>query len=325
MKIPYEQIAAYLSGKVRTQDKIEVEKWLAESDKHQHIFQSLEKEWKFLKVETPSILPHKEKVWINIRNRINFPVSASMYSKQTLLKYTSIAASIALLMGLFISFLFVSGRSQALQFTAHTPMGEKAIITLPDSSKVWLNSGSRLTYSSKSLRRIVHLEGEAFFEVTKNRLKRFEVHTGDVSVQVHGTSFNVTAYDTDPNISVSLEYGSVSLVNTINGKKLTRLSPNQMGIISRSQLSCRVIADDPEVTKLWTNNILKFYNNDIYEVAKKLERWYGVNITVENGNTDSRYAFVVKTESMKELLDLLNKMTPIIYTIEGKEVHIRLK
>lgn len=325
MKIPYEQIAAYLSGKARTHDKVEVEKWLADSEQHQYIFQSLKKEWKFLKVETPPILPDKEQVWKNIRNRINFPVSASMYSKQTLLKYTSFAASIALLMGLFISFLFISGKSQTMQFTAHTPMGEKAIITLPDSSKVWLNSGSTLTYSSKSLRRIVHLEGEAFFEVTKKRLKRFEVHTGDVSVQVHGTCFNVTAYDTDPDIAVSLEYGSVSLVNDINGKILTRLSPNQMGIISRSQLSCRVIADDPEVTKLWTNNILKFYNNDIYEVAKKLERWYGVNITVENGNSDSRYAFVVKTESMKELLDLLSKMTPITYTIEGKEVHIRLK
>lgn len=91
-----------------------------------------------------------------------------------------------------------------------------------------------------------------------------------------------------------------------------------MGLISRSQLSCRVVADDPGITKLWTNNILKIYNNDIYEVVKKLERWYGVDVTLENGNPDSRYTFVVKTESMKELLDLLNKMTPIVYKIEGK-------
>jgi ferric-dicitrate binding protein FerR (iron transport regulator) len=325
MKIPYEQIAAYLRGKASSQEKYIVEKWLAESDKHQQIFQSLEKEWRFLNKETEPILPNKEQVWKNIRNRIEVPFNSYAYSRQTLLKYTGIAASVALLIGLCISFLFINEKTQAMQFTAHTPMGEKAQLTLPDSSTVWLNSGSTLTYSTKAWRRIVHLDGEAFFEVTKNRRKRFEVHTGDVRVQVHGTSFNVSSYKTDPDIAVSLESGAVSLFNDKNGDLLTRLSPNQMGIVSRSQLSCHIVVDDPIVTKLWTNNILKIYNNDIYEVTKKLERWYGVNITVENGNSDSRYAFVVKTESLKELLDLLSKMTPIIYSIEGKEVHIQLK
>jgi len=325
MKIPYEQIAACLSGKARAQEKAEVEKWLDTSDEHRRIFQSLEREWKFLNKESLPFLPDKEQVWKEIRNRIEPPVPAVLYSKQTLLKYISLTASVALLLGLFLSFLYTGDRSQSTQFTAHTPMGEKALLTLPDSSRVWLNSGSSLSYSTKSRQRIVHLQGEAFFEVTKNRRKEFIVQTGDVRVQVHGTEFNVTAYDTDPEIAVSLESGSVSLINNKNGEVLTRLSPNQMGLISRSKLSCRVVADDPGITKLWTNNILKIYNNDIYEVVKKLERWYGVNVTLENGNSDSRYTFVVKTESMKELLDLLNKMTPIVYKIEGKEVDIRLK
>ncbi|HAR37371.1 MAG TPA: hypothetical protein DCS09_01605 [Porphyromonadaceae bacterium] len=325
MKIPYDQIAAYLSGKARIQEKAEIEKWLNASDEHRHIYQSLEKEWKFLNEESVPLLPDKEQVWNKIRNRVELPVTAILYSKQTLIKYISLTASVALLLGLLLSFLLTGERSQSAQFTAHTPMGEKAMLTLPDSSRVWLNSGSTLSYSTKSRQRIVHLQGEAFFEVTKNRRKKFVVQTGDVRVQVHGTSFNVTAYDTDPEIAVSLESGSVSLINSKDGNVLAQLSPNQMGLISRSQLSCRVVADDPGITKLWTNNILKIYNNDIYEVVKKLERWYGVDVTLENGNPDSRYTFVVKTESMKELLDLLNKMTPIVYKIEGKEVDIRLK
>lgn len=325
MKIPYEQIAAYLSGKARAQEKAEVEKWVNSNDEHRRIYQSLEREWKFLNKGSLPLLPDKEQVWKEIRNRIELPVTAVLYSKKILLKYISLTASVALLLGLFLSFLFTGGRSQSAQFTAHTPMGEKAMLTLPDSSRVWLNSGSTLSYSTKSRKRIVHLKGEAFFEVTKNRRKEFVVQTGDVRVQVHGTNFNVTAYDADPEIAVSLESGSVSLINNINGDVLTQLSPNQMGLISRSQLTCRVVADDPGITKLWTNNFLKIYNNDIYEVVKKLERWYGVDVTLENGNPDSRYTFVVKTESMKELLDLLNKMTPIVYKIEGKEVDIRLK
>lgn len=325
MKVPYEQIAAYLSGKALPWEKAEVDEWLAESAEHRALFHSLEKEWKFLNEETPPLLPDKEQTWTKIRKVIDLPVTVASYSKQTLIKYVSLTACIALLFGMAFSFLLNREEGRSQQFTAYTPLGEKALLTLPDSSRVWLNSGSTLTYFTQSRQRIVHLEGEAFFEVTKDTRKAFIVQSGDVNVQVHGTSFNVSAYDTDPDIAVSLESGSVSLLNGKNGVVLTQLHPNQMGRVSRSDLSCSIVADDPGITKLWTNNILKVYDSDIYEVAKRLERWYGVDITLENVNPDSRYTFVVKTESLKELLDLLNKMTPIAYKIEGKEVSIRIK
>lgn len=325
MKVPYEQIAAYLSGKALPWEKAEVDEWLAESAEHRSLFRSLEKEWSFLKEGTPLSLPDKEQVWTKIRGMIDLPVTAASYSKQVLIKYISLTACIALLFGVALSLLFNSGRGESTQFTAYAPLGEKAQLTLPDSSRVWLNSGSTLTYFTQSRQRRVHLQGEAFFEVTKDPRKVFIVQSGDVSVQVHGTSFNVSAYDTDPYIAVSLESGLVSLFNNKNGVVLAQLQPNQMGRVSKADLSCSIVADDTGITKLWTNNILKVYDNNIYEVVKKLERWYGVDITLENANPDSRYTFVVKTESMKELLGLLNKMTPIAYKIEGKEVTIRLR
>lgn len=325
MKVPYEQIAAYLRGKASLWEKKEVDEWLEENVEHRSLFRSLGKEWKFLKEEVPVSLPDKEQIWTKIGKIIDLPVTAVVYSKQALIKYVSLTACIALLFGVILSFLFNSEKGNSLQFTAYAPLGEKALLTLPDSSRVWLNSGSTLTYFTKSRQRIAHLEGEAFFEVTKDLRKIFIVQSGDVNVQVHGTSFNVSAYDTDPDIAVSLESGSVSLLNAKNGEMLVQLRPNQMGRISRSDMRCSVIADDAEITKLWTNNILKIYDNNIYEVVKKLERWYGVDITLENANPDSRYTFVIKTESMKELLGLLNKMTPITYKIDGKEVNIRLK
>lgn len=325
MKVPYEQIAAYLSGKSLPWQKEEVEKWLGESDAHRSLFHSLEKEWRFLNEKEQPSLPDKEKVWSKIRQVIDLPVTAVLYSKRVLIKYVSLTACIALLFGVSLSFLFHHGEFESAQFTAYAPPGEKALLTLPDSSRVWLNSGSSLTYSPKSRQRIVHLQGEAFFEVTKDKRKVFIVQSGDVNVQVHGTSFNVTAYDADPDIAVSLESGSVSLINGKNGDILAQLSPNQIGRISRSDMKCSVAADDAGITKLWTNNILKVYDNNIYEVVKKLERWYGVDVALENPNPDSRYTFVVKTESLKELLGLLNKMTPMVYKIEGKEVTVRLK
>lgn len=325
MEIPYEQIAAFLKGEISTSEKMKLEAWLEDNPRHRAIFYSLEKEWKFLKASPTNKLPDKEQIWTKIQKKIDFPTAASLYTKHTVLKITGIAASIALILGISLSFLINRTEHQSIQFTAFAPLGEKTQLTLPDSSLVWLNSGSTLTYYAHPHQRLVSLQGEAFFDVKKNPHKLFIVQSGEINVQVHGTSFNVSAYESDKVISVSLEKGHVSLINQSNGVVLTDLRPNQMAEISKSDLKYRVVADDVETTKLWTKNILKVYNNDIYEVVKKLERWYGVNITLENVTSRPHYTFVVKTESMREFLDLMNRMTPITYKIEGKEVYIQLK
>ncbi|WP_294079116.1 FecR domain-containing protein [Proteiniphilum sp. UBA5384] len=325
MEIPYEQIAAFLKGEISTSEKMKLEAWLEDNPRHRAIFYSLEKEWKFLKASPTNKLPDKEQVWAKIQKKIDFPTAATLYTKHTVLKITGIAASIALILGISLSFLINRTEHQSIQFTAFAPLGEKTQLTLPDSSRVWLNSGSTLTYYAHPHQRLISLQGEAFFDVKKNPHKLFIVQSGEISVQVHGTSFNVSAYESDKVISVSLEKGHVSLINQSNGVVLTDLRPNQMAEITKSDLKYRVVADDVETTKLWTKNILKVYNNDIYEVVKKLERWYGVNITLENVTSRPHYTFVVKTESMREFLDLMNRMTPITYKIEGKEVYIQLK
>lgn len=325
IKIPFEQIAMYLNGTASPFVKREVEKWLVESDEHLAIFHSLKNEWVFLKEEISMPLPNKEKVWSGIMQTTGRSAKVVNYSKQILIKYISLTACVALLFGIGFSFLFSSQGSKSFQFTANTPLGEKAMLMLPDSSKVWLNSGSKLTYTAQSKQRIVNLQGEAFFEVKKDHRKAFVVQAGEVNVQVHGTNFNISAYDSDPEIAVSLESGLVSLLERNSGVVLAKLKPNQMGCVSKEDFTCRILPDDPEITKLWTNNILKVYDSNFLDAAKKLERWFGVNITLENVNPDSRYTFVVKTESLKEILDLFNKMTPIAYKIEGKEVNIRMK
>ena len=86
MKIPYEQIAAYLSGKARAQEKAEVEKWVNSNDEHRRIYQSLEREWKFLNKGSLPLLPDKEQIWKEIRNRIELPVTAVLYSKKNTAK-----------------------------------------------------------------------------------------------------------------------------------------------------------------------------------------------------------------------------------------------
>ena len=103
---------------------------------------------------------------------------------------------------------------------------------------------------------------------------------------------------------------------------MTDLNPDELAIISRQNLKYTLFKDDANTYRSWTEDQLIFYNEDIYEVAKKLERWYGINIKLVNPNEKQKYTFSVKTESLRELLELFNKLTPIDYKINGKEVTI---
>lgn len=275
------------------------------------------------------IIPDKKKVWNAIQREIISNSRSPFCSRRRLLKVISIAALLALLTGRVSTILFQSfiNPYQEHFITTVAPTGQKAQLLLPDSTIVWLNSGSRLTYSTRynTHHRIVRLDGEAFFEVEKRSRTAFVVETGDANIQVHGTKFNVGAYKEEDIISVALLQGSVSVLASDNKQVFATLIPNQLAVVSRSNHSCRVQACDAEMESLWRLNRLKFENQPVDEVWKKLSRWYGVDITVKNAKNGQTYWFTVKTETLTELLERVNKLTPIEYIINGEEVTISYK
>ncbi len=174
-------------------------------------------------------------------------------------------------------------------------------------------------------RRLVKLEGEAYFDVVHDENNKFIVNTGTVNVLVHGTSFSVTDYPTDSFISVALEKGSVSVETSREHDLLTRLVPGQKLLIAKSDISWNVSAFDAEAYNIWMLNKLQFKGESLYDVFRKIERWYGVKIRLENENPSYSYWFTLKTESLTEMLNLINQITPIDYKINGEEVTIRYK
>lgn len=254
-----------------------------------------------------------------------------MYSRSLLIRVSTVAAVIALVLGFSLSFLFNNQDEswQAAQFenVIMAPPGQKTQLVLPDGTLVWLNSGSRLSYNYQySTRdRVVNLEGEAFFDVKKDTQYPFIVKAGEVDVKVHGTAFNVSAYADEENIMVALLRGKVSLLSAADQNVLTYLSPDQIATVSKMNLSCRVESCDAEIESSWHHNLLKFDGIPAGEVWKKLERWYGVDITLSNIDPSRVYWFTVKTESLTDLLEMINKITPIEYKLNGKEVTIRYK
>lgn len=212
-------------------------------------------------------------------------------------------------------------------FVVFTEKGQKTQLILPDGSQVYLNSASRLSYNSgfNKNNRTIKLEGEAFFDVAPDKENTFTVQANNLDVVVHGTAFNVSSYKDDSGISVSLVRGKVSLVNHSDGQTLTTMKPNQLVYVNKADLAWSMESCDAEIESLWTQNKLKFENAPADKVFKKLERWYGINIQVENPNPDISYGFTLKTESLREMLEVINKVSPITYNINGEEVRIKYK
>ena len=332
-QIPYELLAKYLSRQCTQAELEEVNRWLNEDAEHPLLLEKLKRQWEAVQVDASVfVIPDKAAVWNKVQARIRDKAKQiPMYSRSLLIRVSSVAAAIALVLGFSLSFLLNDQKEswQASQFenVVMAPPGQKTQLVLPDGTLVWLNSGSRLSYNYQysTQDRVVNLEGEAFFDVKKDTQYPFIVKTGAVDVKVHGTTFNVSAYTDEENVMVALLRGKVSLLSADDQHVLTYLSPDQIATVSKNNLSCQVESCDAEIESSWHHNLLKFDGIPADEVWKKLERWYGVDITLSNIDPSRAYWFTVKTESLTELLEMINKITPIEYKLDGKEVTISYK
>ncbi|MDR2955866.1 MAG: FecR family protein [Prevotella sp.] len=229
-----------------------------------------------------------------------------------------------------LSLFFMDNRKEivnAQEYTILSGKGQKNQVLLPDGTHVWLNSGSEIIYTSdfNLTNRNIKLKGEAFFDVKKSSFLPFNVEVDSINIQVLGTTFNVSAYDDDLDIKVSLERGKVEIRKHRDNKLLATLMPNEQAAVNKVNMVTTVAGCDASTESIWYHNVLKINNIYTGEMIKRLERWYGVNITVQNMPVSKKYGLTIKDESLREMLELINIVTPISYRIEGEEVIIKYK
>jgi len=166
------------------------------------------------------------------------------------------------------------------------PFGSRAKVVLSDHSVVWLNAGSRLIYPSVFIgkEREVLLFGEAFFQIEKDELKPFIVKTAEYQIKVLGTQFNVSAYPGDAISQTVLTEGSIklSLNNSSWFEKEIVLKPNEMFSFNKGMNESKVEKVMSEKYVLWKDGILKFDNEDLSRVIKKIERFYNIQIKLDD-------------------------------------------
>lgn len=320
-----EIILKQISGTASNEDIALIDSWLKEDEGNSKIYDTLYNIHSISSDKEFSFVPDKEQAWQNILDNITIPKNKSRFIN-AFLRYAA-AAAVFLLVGIAVNSLWNNRKADdsKQQFSTFiVPAGQKSEIVLPDGSKVWLNSGTTLSYSgnfNKDNREVV-LNGEAFFEVAKNKSSKFTINTGNSSVEVYGTAFNVKNYSTDNQLEVSVKEGKVGFLS--DGHKVSDLTIDDQLLFNKVAKKATLSKANMEVVTAWKNNQLVFKAIPAAELIKYLERWYGVTITLENNYlADRKYTFKVKTESLTELLKLINIMTPIKYTISGKDVKIR--
>lgn len=212
--------------------------------------------------------------------------------------------------------------------TIATPRGGQYQVILPDGSKVWLNAASSLrfpvTFQHES--REVELHGEAYFEIASitassksggTHKRPFRVKTGDMTVEVLGTHFNIAGYSDEQAIRTTLTEGSVKLVK---GNANTVIRPGDQAVLDNNATAFKVVPANVEEVLAWKNGYFFFDKADIQTVMRQIARWYDVEVTYEGTPTAREFVGTIsRQEKLSKVLRLL-ELSHVHFRVEGRKI-----
>lgn len=324
-------IIKYLTQTATEEEMKQLSDWLEDSSDNQQQFAVTRDLWFASEASISSRYGESAKAFSIFKN--NALAFESRKKKNFFsMRLLKLAASVALLI-VCSAIAFFSGKKSVTNVPQVTNVvmnqaimgsGHKGTVTLPDGSLAWLNSNSKLIYPDQFEEGIrkVKLIGEGYFEVKPNVNAPFYVETSDMSVKVLGTHFDVQNYE-NKNISETvLLSGKVEVILKNNGERRI-LSPNEKISFDRQTNSYTVDQVDGVEYALWTADKLTFEDERLSTIFRKMERWYGIEISCKQGvPLNSRYSLTIRNESKEEILKMLSILVRINYTIKDDSIII---
>ncbi len=325
--IPWDAISARLKDEADKDQMQQIQEWLDLSPEHPVILTEIMNVWSVSKSSTEFYQPDLSVNWQKLMQKVNSRPKQNIF-RTIYFRISAAAAVLALVFmaGLGLGDGFMNSSSKISFTKIVAPEGNKTQVVLPDSTCVWLNSGSELQYASdySATNRNVSMKGECFFDVVKDPTHPFIVQGSKFQVRVFGTRFNVNEDAAKNTADITLVSGKVQVFN-LEDEPVSELMPGQQLVYNQGIYHVQK-AENMEALTAWLNNMLIFDNQPFEEVIHYLEKWYGVKIQLDHTLYYSHnYTFKVKTESLREVLALISVITPIEYQIEGEKVTIKYK
>ncbi len=218
------------------------------------------------------------------------------------------------------SLRFDQDESNVKMLTVATPRGGQYRLVLPDGTKVWLNAASVLTFPASfgGKQRKVELSGEGYFEVAKNKEKPFLINSGDQSIEVLGTHFNVNTYADEPSIRTTLLEGAVKVISPSDH---VIISPGQQAVLKRNERKFMVQDAHLEEVMAWKSGYFQFNGESIQAVMRKVSRWYNVDITyLPNTSKQGFVGTISRFENVTKVLKMLELTGTVHFKIEGRRI-----
>ena len=220
----------------------------------------------------------------------------------------------------------INKKGENIQHHLVVPYGKRFNISLSDGTKVFLNSGSSISYPAvfgANSTRLVELKGEAYFDVTEDKNSIFRVSSGNIMVEVYGTQFNLRNYNEDYFSDVVLVEGSVGIKDRENSQ-LTMLTPGIKGSVNKENFSINKMRVNTSVYTSWIEGNVIFRNETFSQIVQKLERLY--NVTIINNKKDSDQLFNasidVESESIEQVLDYFEEIYNVQHTFYENKIII---
>jgi len=319
----------FLAEKDCTEQELSAFKnWLSDPETHSEVESWLLEHWASSpEIESITLI---DTIFRQIQEYEKEHKSKSGFSISRILKiYQKVAAFLLIpVIGLGIIYWVSQYNQSAVQFTETiAPRGQKSQIVLADGTKVWLNSDTKIKYPGRFSKdqRDVYLDGEAFFEVSKNAHQPFVVHTSQVNVKVLGTKFNVKAYSDESDIETSLFEGKINLLMNNSSSEspvVKEVEPGQSFVYSKTdhQLVAKHFPQD-EING-WKNNQLIFKDDTFSNLVRKIERWYDVKVVYDRKLFNDRLLTVelFEGERLDHLLKIVSLTLSVDYKYENGEI-----
>lgn len=348
-------ITKELSGEIATSEQAQLQ-LLLEQPELQRQYTALKAFW-----EEEQSLSYQEvdKAFKKVSSHIQVLEQQSMPAtidkrRIGMLRYAAVAAILLLLAGSYWAYNSFDKAGNALAHgkwqEKYTPKKVRSEMTLSDGTHIVLNADSKLQYPEKfdGTSREVFLTGEAYFDVAKDAKHPFIIHTSKMDIRVLGTAFNVRNYPDETTSEATLLQGAIEINVADRPADKIYLKPNDKFVLTNTVVAGKANSSDNEpaahissyavaalthyesgdssdiVETSWMNNRLVFRSETFGSLAKKMERWYGVNIDFQNPQQqDLRFTGVFEKESLEQALHALQLTEQFRYTLTGESLHIQ--